>query len=104
MKKERACRAHGGAANSRKNVIKSFHGANEDNEPDDALEGGPLKRKRGGKVEMKVDGDGHKPHGGRAMRKRGGRAGGGSALHPLADAGGSGPKGVHKMPDSERSP
>ena len=127
--KHRAKHARGGHANAiHKNVINEFYGAQPDNEVDEELSGGRLHRKRGGKAHHHhmahgghlpeafvkhehhghmAEGEAKKPHAGRAHRKRGGRAhhaGGGSATHPMAHSGGTGPKGVHVMPDSEKSP
>ncbi len=117
----RDCRAMGGniplAPN--KKVIREMKGAHPINTPDASLKrarggragdegmeehnamekrGGRIHKKKGGKIE----GMGKKPHMGRAMRARGGKAG--ADLNPVTNDAGSGPKGRHVMPESEMVP
>lgn len=106
---DRDCRASGGkiqkSKNAKKQVVKEFHGAQPANSPDASLDrGGPIFRKRGGKVEHEAEGDGKKPNLGRAGRARGG--GVGSDLKPLTSAESpKKPKGKrHFMPESEATP
>lgn len=128
--------ARGGHANAvHKNVIAEFHGAQPDNEPDDALKrGGSIHHKshrlfrrrggkaseyteektmpeeggekKGGRVHRKrgghIDGEGHRPHMGRAGRRSGGKTS--ADLHPITHDAGHQPFGVTTMRESEKTP
>ena len=118
---------------SKRNVIREFHGSHPHNDPDDTIsrgegifredggavqdfaDGGEVEREYGGKVKRKkggriakafggtIGGGAKKPSMGRAARQRGG--GVGADLKPLThDNVSAKPKQRHLMPDSERDP
>ncbi|HEY3623741.1 MAG TPA: hypothetical protein VGL12_15370 [Roseiarcus sp.] len=130
---DRECRAAGGALKkqSAKNVVREAKGAHPKNEPDGTLSrgGGPIFRKRGGKIPPSflegadepegrarggrtkkqlggqiapIAGVGQRPGLGRPVRARGG--GVGADLHPKTHDAGAGPKQRKIMPESEKIP
>jgi hypothetical protein len=132
---DRECRAAGGALKkqSAKNVVREAKGAHPKNEPDGTLSrgGGPIFRKRGGKIPPSflegadepegqdrarggrtkkqlggplapIAGVGQRPGLGRAVRAQGG--GVGADLHPKTHDAGSGPKQRKIMSESEKVP
>lgn len=82
-------RARGGRAES------DYKG--EEHEPEEKR-GGRVHKKHGGMI----DGHAKKPHMGRAMRARGGKAG--ADLNPVTHDAGSEPKGRHLMPERDSVP
>lgn len=127
---DRECRASGGALKKQasKNVEREARGSHPKNTPDGSLSrgGGPIFRKKGGKVAAFADGGAaaatatgaslkrafggsasiggasKKPSMGRAARASGG--GVGADLHPKTHDAGSGPKGRKIMAESEKVP
>lgn len=125
---DRECRAKGGVVqfNAKgSQALKAFHGKRSPNTPDATLKrgGGPLFRKRGGKIpesfkehefgegedrEEKatggaISGAAAKPSPGRAGRRKGGRTG--SELTPISIAESPAPPKGHKlMGEGEKTP
>ena len=117
---------------SKRNVIREFHGSHPHNDPDDTIsrgegifredggavqdfaDGGEVEREYGGKVKRKkggriakafggtIGGGAKKPSMGRAARQRGG--GVGADLSPQTHYGGNKVKGRHIMSEGDKEP
>lgn len=87
--KGRTCRATGGVneaeADAKEKPEARTNAKKIDSEAEEMKKGGRAKKKHGGKMVGKVEGEGAKHHAGRSPRKSGGRTGG-SDSNPFTSA------------------